>query len=199
MTNIRIPAAVCAAVADVLIGSSHAVLDELFLASGAPGPPPDLAHHSKWKTWLQRVGNDPNADSLTVLGNLIEEFMDLSPISGDSLEFLGIKGPDPLVVYKQKRDRLAKILEEHGFRYYRGGRILPIDVKPDDPLVREKDTTPTKPSSVEDLLAILIRGLPRAMHPLIHRRKGAIPLVFESEYDIQEEVDPIDWTVDGRS
>jgi hypothetical protein len=64
--------AVCAAVAEVLQGS-HKTLDALFEAAGVPGPPPDLAHHTKWKSWLFRAGNDPNVDSLAVLGNLIEE------------------------------------------------------------------------------------------------------------------------------
>ncbi len=68
--------AVCAAVAEVLTGS-HDTLDALFEAAGAPGPPPDLAHHSKWKTWLFRAGNDPDVGSLALVGNLIEEFMAL--------------------------------------------------------------------------------------------------------------------------
>ena len=43
-----------------------------------------------------------------------------------------------------------------------------------------------KPSSVEELLKIIIKGLPRAMQPLIHRRKNAQALTFASEYDIQD-------------
>ena len=79
MSNVRIPMAVCAAVGEVLVGS-HATLDAVFEAAGAPGPPPDLAHHSKWNTWLHRAGNDPKVDSLQLIGNLIEEFMDLPPV-----------------------------------------------------------------------------------------------------------------------
>jgi hypothetical protein len=47
--------AVCATVAQELQGS-HATLDALFEAAGAPGPPPDLSHETKWKTWLFRAG-----------------------------------------------------------------------------------------------------------------------------------------------
>ena len=36
------------------------------------------------------------------------------------------------------------------------------------------------------VLLMLVRGLPRAMHPLTHRRKGAQALCFDSEYDIQD-------------
>ncbi|HEX7047421.1 MAG TPA: transposase [Gammaproteobacteria bacterium] len=182
--NTRIPVAVCAAVAEVLVGS-HQTLEELFLASGVPGPAPDLSHQSKWKVWLQRAGNDPKVDSLAVLGNLIEEFMDLPPASVPVSELFGVRLPDPLETYIKKKERLVQILEQHGFRYYRGGRVLPIDVSP-----QEQDSvvakTVVKPDSVEELLSIIIRGLPRAMHPLTHRRKGVAPLVFESEYDIQD-------------
>jgi hypothetical protein len=45
---------------------------------------------------------------------------------------------------------------------------------------------PQKPTTLEELLQTLIRGLPRAMYPLTHRRKGVQSLSFESEYDIQD-------------
>lgn len=189
MSNVRLPISVCAAVAEILDGS-HATLDALFEAAGAPGPPPDLAHSSKWKTWLFRAGNDPNVDSLALVGNLIEEFMDLPPLpSNDTLaEFFGAN--DPVTEYNQRRDRLNNLLEEHGFRYFRGGRVLPNGEVPLSPSTGDQTTTDTvelqKPSTVEELLQTLISGLPRAMHPLAHRRKGAQSLSFDSEYDIQD-------------
>lgn len=189
MTNVRLPVAVCAAVAEVLNGS-HDSLNALFEAAGAPGPPPDLAHHSKWKTWLQKIGNDPEVDSLAILGNIIEEFMDLPPLPNNGAldSFLGIKTPDQVEEYNKRKERLMNILEEHGFRYFRGGRLIqigqsePIDVEP----IRGEQNEGNKPSSLEDLLRIIIRGLPRAMQPLIHRRKGSQPLSFSSEYDVQD-------------
>lgn len=189
MTNVRLPMAVCAAVAEVL-GGSHATLDALFEAAGAPGPPPDLAHHSKWKTWLFRAGNDPQVDSLALVGNLIEEFMDLPPASTGSTEDVFGFASDPLAEYQRKRDRLNSVLEEHGFRYFRGGRVLPngeVPIVPQNALpMPGQITEPKRPSSVEELLQVIIRGLPRAMHPLTHRRKGVASLVIESEYDIQD-------------
>lgn len=189
MSNVRLPIAVCAAVAEVLNGS-HDSLNALFEAAGAPDPPPDLAHHSKWKTWLQRIGNDPEVNSLEVLGNIIEEFMDLPPLptNGASDEFLGFEMPDPVEEYNKKKERLVNVLEEYGFRYFRGGRLIqigqpePIDIEP----IREKEKEGSKPSSLEELLRIIIRGIPRAMQPLIHRRKGSQQLCFSSEYDIQD-------------
>ena len=189
MLNVRLPIAVCAAVAEVLNGS-HDSLNALFETAGATGPPPDLAHHSKWKTWLQRIGNNPEVDSLEVLGNIIEEFMDLPPLpsSGSLVGFLGIEPPDPVEEYYKRKERLVNVLEQHGFRYFSGGRLIqigqpePIDIEP----IRGEQKEGSKPSSLEELLRIVIRGLPRAMQPLIHRRKGSQPLCFSSEYDIQD-------------
>jgi hypothetical protein len=178
MKNIRIPRAVCAAIGDVLIGS-HAALDALFESSGAPGEPPNLAHQYKWKEWLFRAGNDPEVDSLAVLGNVLEEFMDIHP-QEDSKEYEG---------WANKRDKIVNVLEEHGFRYFRGGRVLPNDASVISSEVEQSISTivsVSKPSKIEDLLMILVRGLPRAMHPLTHRRKGAQSLSFSSEYDVQD-------------
>jgi hypothetical protein len=80
MTNMRLSRGLCATVGNALQGS-HATLEALFQSSGAPGEPPALAHHSKWKEWLFRAGQDEAVDSLAVLGNILEEFMDVPPVS----------------------------------------------------------------------------------------------------------------------
>src|SRR6266850_3824200 len=117
--HVRLPMAVCAVVGDVLTGS-HNTLDALFLAAGAPGPPPSLAHHSKWKMWLFQAGNDPKVDSLALLGNLIEEFMDLPPGQGQTFVDANGVQRDVHAEYQKKREQLSRVLEEHGFRYFRG-------------------------------------------------------------------------------
>jgi hypothetical protein len=178
MPNVRLPRAVCAVVSEVLRGS-HATLDSLFLTAGAPGPPPDLSHATKWKDWLFRAGADPNVDSLAVLGNVLEEFMDVAPKEGS----LGYAD------WKPNRDRVVRVLEENGFRYFRGGRVLPIGQTPEEehPLTLiSKYRGPTKPTEIGELLEILLKGLRRAMHPLTHRRKGAQALAFSTEYDVQD-------------
>lgn len=178
MTNIRLPRAVCAVVSEVLRGS-HATLDSLFETAGAPGPPPNLSHTTKWKDWLFRAGSDPNVDSLSVLGNVLEEFMDIGPRE-DS---------EGYAAWKTSRDRVVQVLEENGFRYYRGGRVLPTSQEPEEaqPLpVIPGHRAPAKPAEIEELLEILLKGLRRAMHPLTHRRKGAQALSFSTEYDVQD-------------
>ena len=188
MTNVRIPKALCAAVGDLLQGS-HPTLEALFEEAGAPGPPPDLAHHSKWKTWLYRAGEDPDVDSLDVLGKLLEEFMDLPPLPGTNAaaEFLGIES-DPVEQYNNQKERINTVLEQHGLTYFPGGRVMPGgSPSPDQQTaVSGQAVVPFKPSSVEELIKILIRGLPRAMQPFTHRRKGVPTLSISSEYDIQD-------------
>lgn len=175
----RLSKSLCAVVGEVLASTgSHATLDELFLSSGAPGEPPVLSHGSKWKSWVFRIGQDPNVDSLTVLGNLLEEFMDLPP-----------EDPEALQQWQAKRTRVQAVLEENGLRYFRFGRVLPQGIPPeasDLPDSPRHVPQPAKPARVEELLEIVVRGLRRAMHPLTHRRKGVQPLAFGNEYDVQD-------------
>lgn len=174
----RLSKSLCAVVGDVLASTgSHATLDELFISAGAPGEPPALSHGSKWKTWIFRCGQDPNVDSLEVLGSLLEEFMDLPPSDAEYLQ-----------EWREKRTRVETVLEENGLRYFRFGRILPQGALPDEV---HHDTAQlraqaAKPTEVEELLDVVVRGLRRAMHPLTHRRKGVQPLSFGSEYDVQD-------------
>jgi REase_DpnII-MboI len=173
----RLSRSLCAVVGEALRGS-HDTLNALFFAAGAPGEPPALAHTSKWKEWLFRAGQDPAIDSLSVLGNVLEEFMDLPPTPGT----------EEYDEWREKRARVERALEENGLRYYRFGRVLPqgaVDISSDSPSSNTPQA-PLKPAKVEELLEVLVRGLRRAMHPLTHRRRGMQPLSFGSEYDVQD-------------
>ena len=87
MENTRLSRALCKVVGDVIqTTGGHSTLEALFKTSGAPGDPPDLAHHSKWKEWLFRGGQDPSVNSLQVLGNVLEEYMDTEPASAADLQ-----------------------------------------------------------------------------------------------------------------
>jgi hypothetical protein len=158
---------------------SHDVLNSVFISSGAPGPPPNLSHPRKWAQWLFEAGMNPEVDSLAVLGGVIEELMDLQP-AGDA---------DVIKDWQIRRAGLVVALEDNGFRYYRGGRVLPIGQMPELSSFAAADArhlVVARPNDIGQLLETLIKGLRRAMHPLTHRRKGAQPLVFESEYDAQD-------------
>lgn len=176
----RLSKALCAVVGDVIASTgSHPTLDALFISAGAPGEPPPLAHHSKWKEWLFRAGQDPNTDSLAVLGAVLEEFMDFTPK----------QGIEEFDTWKERRERIESALEDNGLRYYRFGRILPQGNAPEESTAATSQTRtqqPVKPAKVEELLEIVVKGLRRAMHPLTHRRKGIQPLSFGNEYDVQD-------------
>lgn len=177
----RLSKALCAVVGDVIsLTGSHPSLDALFISAGAPGEPPALAHHSKWKEWLFRAGQDPNTDSLAVLGAVLEEFMDFTPKQGTE-EFEN---------WKERRQRIESALEENGLRYYRFGRVLPQGDAPEENAITTSKAPqpqqPAKPAKVEELLEVVVKGLRRAMHPLTHRRKGVQPLSFGNEYDVQD-------------
>lgn len=173
----RLSRSLCAVVGEALRGS-HDTLNALFYAAGAAGEPPALAHASKWKEWLFRAGQDPSVDSLAVLGNVLEEFMDLAPTPGT----------EEHDEWKERRARVERALEENGLRYYRFGRVLPqgVTAPVSDNGAKQLRQTPAKLAKVEDLLEVIVRGLRRAMHPLTHRRKGSQPLSFGSEYDVQD-------------
>lgn len=180
MTNARLPRTVCTVVAEVLAArGSHTTLNALFESAGAPGPPPELSHASKWKEWLFRAGSDPGVDSLAVLGNVLEEFMDIGPKEGSN----------GFAEWKTSRERVVNVLEENGFRYYRGGRVLPSGQTTESAspsATRSSHRDSTKPNQINELLLILLKGLRRAMRPLAHRRKGAVALSFSTEYDVQD-------------
>ena len=121
---------------------------------------------------------DPNVNSLSVLGNVLEEFMDVAPTD-----------PDQRNAWEEHRTRIVSALEDAGLRYYRFGRVLPQGTEPTVPKAVTQAgprTFPKTPSSVEELLLVVVRGLRRAMHPLTHRRKGATSLSFGNEYDVQD-------------
>lgn len=178
MSNFRLSRGLCRVVGDVVSGmGGHDALNRLFQSSGAPGSPPDLAHHSKWKEWLFQAGMDPNTDGLVVLGNVIEEFMDAAP-----------SNPFAREEWELKRATIIEALSEDGLQYYRGGRVIPNGAAvPGSSLAPAADANMGfKPSSIDELLGIAVRGLPRAMLPLSTRRKGVTALSFRSEYDVQD-------------
>ena len=192
--NVRLSKSLCAVVGDVIPGS-HATLETLFRSAGAPGDPLDLAHHTKWKEWLFRAGLDPSVDSLLVLGNVLEEFMDLAP-DGDE---------DAIENWQAQRRKIEAVLEENGLRYFRFGRVLPQGQAPSGPEVGSPLEEPTasasrKPTDIEEVVQVLVKGLRRAMHPLTHRRKNAQVLAFTNEYDVQDLLHALlrPWVVDIR-
>ena len=178
MENTRLSRSLCKVVGDVIqTAGGHPTLNTLFISSGAPGDPPDLAHHSKWKEWLFRAGQDPTVDSLQVLGNILEEYMDTRPAEVDDHS-----------QWNGNRLRIEAALADDGLRYFRLGRVLPVGhaVSNEESGQIAARFVPAKPQNVDEVIQVVIQGLRRAMQPLTYRRKGAEQLRFTNEYDVQD-------------
>lgn len=193
MTNTRLSRALCKVVGDIIQGTgAHPALNALFSASGAPGEPPPLAHDSKWKEWLFRAGQDPNTDSLQVLGNVLEEYMDTKPVDQEGVER-----------WKEGKARINAVLAEDGLRYYRHGRVLPVGRAAESEEFSQVAArlVPAMPGTVDEVVQVVIQGLRRAMHPLTYRRKGAVTMQFVNEYDVQDLLHALlrPWVVDVRA
>ncbi len=112
MSNIRLPRAVCAVVNETLQGS-HDALNALFISSGAHAVP-NLAHTSKWKEWLYAAGSDPEVDSLSLLGGVLEEFMDVAP-AGETRQLTDWQNKRQRVVQVRLRKMASDITAAAGF------------------------------------------------------------------------------------
>lgn len=108
----RIPASVIAVLGEIIPDAeTHASLDGLFMHAEAPGEPPDGSKRDKVQTWLRRVNGEESLDPLTVLGRLVEGYMEADV---DEQEPMG----------KIRRDRIAKLeaaFARQQLRYIHGG------------------------------------------------------------------------------
>lgn len=120
MDNYSIPTYVISTVADTISESeTHATLDSLFMYADAPGDPPDGSKPAKALEWLRRINKESGSKRLTILGRLIEKYMEEDVeekpsfrVSKEQIEF--------------KKERISKIknaLERAGLSYFSGGVI----------------------------------------------------------------------------
>lgn len=77
----KIPNSVVGAVSSVIAAFyySHSTLNALFMECGAPGDAPIGNCETKCAAWLKRCNDDPAVDPLSVLGLVIQKFMDQEP------------------------------------------------------------------------------------------------------------------------
>jgi len=113
-TNIPTPVI---AVAGEVIGNyyySHSRLNTLFLESGAPGEPPEGNCVRKCQQWLKRCNSDPRVDAFSVLGKVLEDYMEI--------EIEGI-GYDQ-TIRRTGQERVNRILAKYSLSYQQGGQIF---------------------------------------------------------------------------
>lgn len=116
----EIPAPVIAVLADNLPNhETHAGLDNLFLHADAPGDPPEGSKPVKTQAWLRRV-NKESENPLSVLGKLIECYMEIPEQDEEEIELFGQPMSNPKKLFKEK---LSSILERCNLQYLSGGYI----------------------------------------------------------------------------
>jgi hypothetical protein len=116
MKDPRIPNAV-AIVAGTALGKfyySHNRLEALFMGCGAPGDPPLGNCCDKCIQWLKRASADPSVDAYSVLGRVLEEFMEVDmPRQTMTLEDMN-----------RERQNIRDALSRFGLSYQPGGKIF---------------------------------------------------------------------------
>lgn len=122
--------AVCAEIASRR--ETHATLDGLFSYAGASGDVPEGSKHAKSLQWLRNTNSDPKADPLTVLGRIIENYMD------EILDASAWGDKERL----QDRAKLAEALARSKLTYLSGGKIVGALAAPSaslESLIRQLD------------------------------------------------------------
>jgi hypothetical protein len=104
--------AVCAEV--ISTRETHATLDSLFLYAGAPDTPPVGSKSAKALAWLRMANKDQSVDPLSVLGRLIETYMEAQLDPDESFDQVRLK----------ERERIANALAQSDLQYVKGAKVV---------------------------------------------------------------------------
>jgi len=117
----QIPNAVITLLSDLVPDAeTHTSLDSLFKMAGCPGDPPDTSKSAKVVEWLIRVNKDPAIKPLTVLGSILERYMEIHIVDallGDVDEW-DIKD----------KIQLEEVLKRHDLSYVSPGKVVQINM-----------------------------------------------------------------------
>jgi hypothetical protein len=110
-----IPSPLIAEVASALAShlGSHSRIDNLFIRCRAPGNAPAGNMVAKISTWLRTANENSDTDAFTVLGCVLEDFMERPTTSSDWLSL---------------REKVQRTLASYGLSYEQGGRIMGASV-----------------------------------------------------------------------
>jgi len=119
MDKLPIPAYVLAAIADAVSETeTHASLDSLFMYAEAPGDPPDGSKAVKALEWLRRINKECGELSLSVIGRIIEKYMEPPEPSTSFWQ------PEAAIEAQITRvNRIKDSLARAGFSYSPGGML----------------------------------------------------------------------------
>lgn len=118
MENFAIPSYLISAIADAVSSSeTHASLDSLFMYANAPGDPPEGSKAVKALEWLRRINKDSGKETLSIVGRIIEKYME------EEIEDIpSLFGGQALIKEKKlKIDRVKQALVRASIVYTNGG------------------------------------------------------------------------------
>lgn len=118
MDNFAIPSYLISAIADAVSSSeTHASLDSLFMYANAPGDPPEGSKAVKALEWLRRVNKECGKETLSIVGRIIEKYMEEEIEDTPSLF-----GGEALIKEKKlKIDKIKQALGRASIVYTNGG------------------------------------------------------------------------------
>jgi hypothetical protein len=123
MSRKIIPAPLIAVVSEIVSqAETHASLDSLFMYADAPGDPPEGSKHVKALEWLRIINKDKSLDPISILGKIIEGYIEYIP---DSFN------PEQQAENKQ---RIEEALTKTKLRYVTGGKICGSAASPSQSL-----------------------------------------------------------------
>jgi len=111
----NIPNSVIGAVSSVIAAHyySHSKLNGLFMESGAPGDIPEGNCEKKCSNWLKRCNDDSSVDAFSVLGEVVQEYMETEPSPFESNERIS-----------EGQKRINKSLAKNQLSYQVNGQIV---------------------------------------------------------------------------
>lgn len=120
MENYSIPTYVISIIAETIAEfETHATLDSLFMYADAPGEPPEGSKATKSLEWLRRINKDSGSKKLTILGRLIENYMEV-----DLDEKPSFRVSKEQIDFKKERFKKLKSALDRATLTYSPGGIL---------------------------------------------------------------------------
>jgi len=120
LENYSIPTYVISTVADVIAEvETHASLDSLFMYADAPGDPPDGSKSVKALEWLRRINKESGLERLTILGRLIEKYMEEDVESAPTF----FVSKEQIAFKKARIEKLKNSLDRAALTYSPGGIV----------------------------------------------------------------------------
>ncbi|MCX6867627.1 MAG: abortive infection family protein [Verrucomicrobia bacterium] len=120
-------------------------MNALFAEFGAPGDPPEGNCVDKCTAWLKRANEDASVDSASLLGGVLQDFMEVDSASPDS-------------EIGRKRECVRQTLAKHGLSYCSGGFIIGTGIgtpsRTLDALLRERDFASVEQEFTRALIAV---------------------------------------------